>query len=506
MMNLKKLFLFFYFSFLAFTASTLAEDSNDTVYIVTGTYARTYHKTPQCLILKHCEGHIMAVTSAEAKKRGRKICQVCIHKLVVSTRKNKDSTVYVGKNNTKLYHEYLDCNDLNSEDGYTGILFDEAEEKNLSLCKRCEEAALVLRGGTDHRDNHAMYLVSFAFILLLLILFIYYNHINKKKKQIDISDFKPEVADTRIISLFLQQFAKRDALKYTTHSWDLSMETGKKMFQDYDDFRNQYCEVLSQWKQKVSPLCPLLWQLVNNFMIDEEGGHEWSRHNIRIGYNKYVREWMIKHPDEQPQNMPLSEFPDKIRPKTIGKKSVVSFLDVVNVFKKCIQFRDDSLYSSIKSILKEKNVSYSAENLKCLKTLTIFTDTEIVKDVFGIIAGNISQHGETSEIEMSCNNGDKDGVEYVEIGILHIGSFSNKDIFDKKITGEDVDGAIASIKNRLRYLADFAVESMFSVKGKATPLHINYLVSNPSEKGMYTISEEQCRGFKYILTFYTYNQ
>lgn len=489
---------------MTFVSCASSEEENGIVYICTGSHAFAYHQSPSCKGLKYCGGKIIAVSSDEAKKKGRRLCRVCIHDVVISTRLDGDQKVYVSKYNDNIYHEFLECRYLNHENGYDSITFNKAEENKLSLCKRCEKAALLLKGGASNRNNNVKYIGMFAILLLLLTLFLFYLYLRGKKKKV--SDFKPEVADTRIISLFLQQFAKRDALKYTTHPWDLSMETGKSQFQNYEDFRGQYCEVLAQWEPKVSSSCPLLWKLINNFMIDEEGGQEWSKYNIKVGYNKYLREWMDRHPGEQPQNMPLSEFPEEIRPRSIGKKSVVSFLDIVNEFKKCIQFRDDSLYSTIKSILKEKHISYDANNLKCLKTLTIFTDTELVKDVIGIIAGNISQHGETSEIEVSCNRGTNDDNEFVEISILHLNSFSNKDISDKKITGEDRDGAIASIKDRLRYLSDFAVESTFSVNGKNVPLHINYLVSNPSVKGMYEILEDECRGFKYILTFYTYFQ
>ena len=62
---------------------------------------------------------------------------------------------------------------------------------------------------------------------------------------------------------------------------------------------------------------------------------------------------------------------------------------------------------------------------------------------------------------------------------------------------------MATIKNLLRNICDFAVESKFRVKDKIIPLHISYLVSDSKEKGIYQIPEEDCKGFKYILTFYT---
>ena len=56
-------------------------------------------------------------------------------------------------------------------------------------------------------------------------------------------------------------------------------------------------------------------------------------------------------------------------------------------------------------------------------------------------------------------------------------------------------------------MADFAVESKFCINGINKPLRINYLTSSVNEPfGIREIVEEECKGFKYILTFYSYKK
>jgi len=173
------------------------------------------------------------------------------------------------------------------------------------------------------------------------------------------------------------------------------------------------------------------------------------------------------------------------------------------VFKRCIEFRDDDLYYMVWGIFKNCNLVFDKSNLKCLQGRNFYTDTELVEKAIKIIAGNISQHGNSSNVRVNYQFIQEKDNNKIIIEFLHIDSYSNKDINDPRITAEDKNGAMATIKNILRNLCDFSVESTFRVKNKQKPLRINYLVSNPSEKGIYEILEEDCSGFKYILTFYT---
>lgn len=439
-------------------------DSTD-VYIITNPNARVYHISETCRALRSSKNSdIIKTTIKEAQKIGRVPCRFCYE------------SVSNNNNLAKKESNYSKIQTVNNED--KGVFLTHENKILLGIC---------------------------SIIIIILFFIELFNYLkNKQNKELSkLSSLITEVADTNIISIFLQQFAKKDALKYTTHNWDENTDTKQKQYDNYDAFREQYCVILSQWKDSVSAKCPLLWNLISNFMLEEEGGQEWSEHNIKVGYNKFLKKWMDEHPEEQPKDMPLSEFPQDIRPGIINKRSVSCFGDIIEVFKNCIEFRDDELYSMVRSVFKSAKLKFDTDNLECLKGRNFYTDTELVEKAVRIIAANIAQHGETSEVFVEYKYEQFEKMNKMQISILHIGSFSNKDIKDSKITAENKDGAMATIKDLLRNLCDFAVESKFRVKDKILPLHISYLISDTNESGIYQIPDEECEGFKYILTFYT---
>lgn len=55
----------------------LSSSQSDKVYICTGQYATTYHRTPKCSGLGNCKAEIKAVTLSEAKSKNRRPCQRC---------------------------------------------------------------------------------------------------------------------------------------------------------------------------------------------------------------------------------------------------------------------------------------------------------------------------------------------------------------------------------------------------------------------------------------------
>ena len=58
---------------LAISCST----DNGKVYICTGPYATSYHKTPNCKGLDRCSGEVKEIDAAEAADMGRHKCGFC---------------------------------------------------------------------------------------------------------------------------------------------------------------------------------------------------------------------------------------------------------------------------------------------------------------------------------------------------------------------------------------------------------------------------------------------
>lgn len=323
----------------------------------------------------------------------------------------------------------------------------------------------------------------------------------------DEKEFRPEHCDTETIFRFLHLFGEKEALKYTTHTWERSAETGAFIFTDFDSFKNQYSAILTEWEKKINILGNTeLWMLIRNFLLNDDANFYWGEDRIQVGYNKYLAKWMKDNPDNQPFSMPLSEFPPSIRPRVVNKRSLNSFNDVVEIFKHSIEFRDNDLYSAVKRIFKNKSFNINKEKLTTLQGVTFYTHTQKVKYALETIAGNIFNRAEFPDIEISCNTTGGKTKSSIRLEILQVGSFSNKGIDEPKVIGEDPNGDLATIKNSLRNLCDFSVESVFKHNGKFCPLRINYLVSKKKKTPAFEdISKDSCRGFKYVLTFYNYN-
>lgn len=310
---------------------------------------------------------------------------------------------------------------------------------------------------------------------------------------------------------FLHQFTEQKtlALKYTSHYWDRNSE-GIYPYSGFRDFKENYLKILNDKEgrplSEIEPLCQHLWMTIKNFLVNDDGKYPWSDYKLRIGYNHYLEKWMDSNPDKQPFSMPLSELPDEMKPKSlINGKTLVYFGDVVEIFKHCIEFRDNDLFFEVLRIFKESSDHrIDMALLSSLRGRTFYTDTELVKDALRIIASNIFQRSEYPELQICCKLKGEDGKE-IELRIMQVGSFSNKDVNDPKILANSSDGDMARIREKLRNLCDFSVESLFRVNEELQHCRINYLSTNESQNKVDIITDEECSGFSYVLTFHTYN-
>lgn len=309
--------------------------------------------------------------------------------------------------------------------------------------------------------------------------------------------------DVKPVFDFLHLFTEKKALKYTTHTWDRVSNTGKYCFVSYTEFKTQYENILR--KNNIFEYSEDLWKLTNNFLKNDDAKYGWGEHNIKIGYNTYVQQWMEANPEEQPMAMPLSAFPSDMRPGLINRNELSSFSDVVEIFKRCIEFRDNDLYFMAKKVFKKKGFNIDQKKLETLKGIVFYTYTEGIKQVLEQIAGNISHRSEFPDIEISCQKNEGVSRDEIILEILQVGSFSNKPITDEKVLGSTEDGTIYDMVEKLNHLCDFSVESKFRDKnGDIRAFRINYLVSEVDVPLYQEIQDSECRGYKSILTFYKY--
>ena len=307
---------------------------------------------------------------------------------------------------------------------------------------------------------------------------------------------------------FLHKFSiNNTALKYTTHFWDKNPKDDKYTYDSFEDFKSKYKENLESGDCKLSSiysLCEHLWAIIKNFLIQDIPQYPWSEHKFKIGYNKYVGEWMKANPDHQPASMPLSAFPKELQPNELINGKVLSyFSDVIEIFKRCIEFRDNDLYISVWKTFKSADHNIDKKGLESLKGRAIYTDTELVKEALKIIAGNIFQRPMYPELKIYCESITNGDYKVVQLKILQVGSFSNRDVNDAKIKASSDEGDFHRIKDKIRNLCDFAVESKFRIGNGFKHCRINYLSSIEKTEDIEFLDNIECEGFTYILTFYT---
>ena len=310
----------------------------------------------------------------------------------------------------------------------------------------------------------------------------------------------------KVVVSFLRQFTENKtlALKYTTHYWDKNSD-GKYVYDSFDEFKSQYMHILNdETNRPVSSIKGLtyenhLWHIVWNFLVSDTS-EKWSQYNIEVGYNKYLKAWMDKNPDKQPFSMPLIDLPASMRPKLpINGKQLIYFSDVVNVFKRCIEFRDNDFYFTVKRIFSESpDFILNSTSIETLRGRSFYTDTELVINALRIIAANVFQRPQYPNLDIKCELSRK---QIISLTITQIGSFSDKDINDSKLSVSNENGDLSRIISLLQNLCDFSVISRFRENEELKYLKIDYL-SDYTTRRLNVVSEKDCLGFAYILNFY----
>lgn len=320
----------------------------------------------------------------------------------------------------------------------------------------------------------------------------------------------------REIVNFLKLFSnKSSALKYTTHTWDMSSD-GSFSYASYKDFMKQ-CEKDFYEKYRydgnknyIYQYNQILYYLIQDFLFRKEDNEKykgWGRFHIKIGYSYpkgKLEKWMEENPGKQPGSMPLSVFPKELRP-IVNKKVLGNFEEVGSLFKKEIQFRGNDLYNDIKRVFESPDYEVNPERLETLKGVEFYTSTWSFKTALEIVKENIayrsSEHNKV-EIWAEVHDEKNESEKYVDIFIDQLGSFSDKNVNDDKLMLRNGMGRITDVKKWLVSLCDFHIESRFRIKGEYSFARIDYLKDTDLTKEPEVSSIDNCDGFKYCFRFY----
>lgn len=342
----------------------------------------------------------------------------------------------------------------------------------------------------------------------------------EEKSAPTVSQSKNELGSTihspREIVRFLKLFSNStSALKYTTHTWDKTAD-GSFAYSSYDDFM-KHCEEDFYVKyrdddnnNRIYKFNQALYYTIYGFLFRKdykETQKGWGQYGIKIGYSyppNVLKNWMDDNPDKQPGSMPLSVLPKELIP-TVRKKVLGYFDEIGLLFKKEIQFRGDDLYNDVKRIFTSTEFKLNLQKIETLQGVEFYTCTGMFKSALNIVKDNIiARSSEHSMVDISAEIHDESNEteKYVDICIDQLGSFSDKNIKDDKLTLKGGIGQIADIKKRLISLCDFYIESRFKLKGKKVFARIDYLKDSDISSEPIITEIESCDGFKYCFRFY----
>jgi hypothetical protein len=186
-------------------------------------------------------------------------------------------------------------------------------------------------------------------------------------------------------------------------------------------------------------------------------------------------------------------LPQKYQIQKHGK-TLQKFKHIIDVFKNEIEVRDENAALENLIIQKHDNylISFSAPKILNLQNKSFYTDIQWFGKALDLIFEGIKKYPEHPEVEYSIA---ENNAEKLVLTILHLNSYKRGlSIKDDKLNINR--GDFGTIKDKLRNLCDWSIESLF----EEGAFRINYLVSEKNIPAFENV--ESAQGFKHILTFY----
>ena len=318
----------------------------------------------------------------------------------------------------------------------------------------------------------------------------YVNTINDPVEKSN-DDSKNKHYPKKLVGLLNYFGSDQGEFKFTTHLWD-GDEIGS-----YESFTNKIYEKYHSVKEIQDLDWDLWWNKINPFVFQEKLNKNgeipfyWSQHKIKIGwkYPDYIKEWCLNHYDNKGQKalQPFSiVLPDELLPdqKIINKVTIKTFMDVVDLFKKEIEFRSNDFYISIQYLISEELSGFRVDpnTLKTLKSFCVYANTEkilkAIKTIFKMI-NSIEKEKEENGIEANksiqirTEFHDTDNQKFYTLEILHVNSFCQKPSTHPKLSGKK--GDLAKVIKDLKGRCDFSIISVFGEENNRVFAKLDYL-------------------------------
>jgi RNA-directed DNA polymerase len=287
-----------------------------------------------------------------------------------------------------------------------------------------------------------------------------------KKQDVDLPH-NPE----KVVALLRGFTRGNSALKYATHVWDNNSYLSIQDF--FDALKLSYGLV-----QEIQGFNSKLWYKIYKFVFQDKltaiekssSDYHWGRHKITIGwqYPSTIKDWAIQNYDGKGVHarLPMAmELPEELRPKEpIGNRSIVTFEDVVKVFKSEIEFRDDDLYLTVKKAVRLADIDSEWQvdkaGLRTLLGKSFYTDTEKVESAVIRALQMFKARPAFTTCLIKCYR-DNEAGRYV-LELLQHGSYSDRELTSDKLVNLYESGDLQSIVNSCLSVCHLSIESRFT--------------------------------------------
>jgi len=264
---------------------------------------------------------------------------------------------------------------------------------------------------------------------------------------------KPKHNPKRLVNI-LTNFTKDTPIKYTTHPWDFGSIDSKHG--GFDGFIKKVQEQFDDISQELEILSPNLYKKIDSFLVQNDIKESWSQKaEVKIGWQtiETLKKWCDE--GKSPFDFELQT------PITVEDKKLRLFKDVIELFKKEIQIRNENNHLENIFLKQQKKLGkdFKVELIK-LQGKEFYTDVEKFENSIERIFDAIKIRKEHNKVTIKIEEPDN---ETIEIIITQHGSCSYKSSEDmlRAVEGGDLN----ILKENLTNLCEWSIEDSYEDEG-----------------------------------------
>lgn len=176
----------------------------------------------------------------------------------------------------------------------------------------------------------------------------------------------------------LSNFTIDKPIKYTTHIWDFG-DLKSSEYKNFDGYIKAVKKQFESMENELKNLSSNLYKKIHTFLLEENPDENYSwcqKTSINIGWSNLegLKQWCNEGGNPFDFTLKKSIF--------IGRKQIVKFGEIINLFKQEIEIRAD--FENLKQIFASQNIELDLTSAK-LNTRQFYTDTQKLSAVLNKI-------------------------------------------------------------------------------------------------------------------------